>query len=303
MQQQPSLRTALPRIAVVGVGRLGALLGRAFDQAGYPVVACASRMSSRAEGLADELPWCRAYPTSSDAAALADWVFLTVPDDAITEVAASIEWQDRQLAVHCSGALPATAMRAATEASARVAGFHPLQSFADSATGLPNLPGSWIGIEADEATWPSLADLARAVGATPLRLIPETRAIYHLSSVIVSNFTVGLMSLATDLWGEIGIDRESAAAALLPLLAGTVRNIAGLGPTSALTGPAARGDAGTLARHLEALHGRDAEQDVYRSLTRLLIAVARRQGRLDPEQISALYGALGDTCPRMENPP
>ena len=41
--------------------------------------------------------------------------------------------------------------------------------------------------------------------------------------------------------------------ALLPLVRATVDNVDALGPADALTGPVARGDADTVARHLDAL--------------------------------------------------
>jgi predicted short-subunit dehydrogenase-like oxidoreductase (DUF2520 family) len=219
-------------------------------------------------------------------------VFLTVPDDAIATVDAEIAWTPHHVAVHCSGAQTAATMVTAIDAGARVAGFHPLQTFADSEIGLTNLPGSAVGIEADEGTWPSLAQLATAVGATPLRIRGEQRATYHLGSVVVSNFTVGLMGMASMLWQGIGIDEQTAVRALLPLLQGTARNLEALGVEKALTGPVVRGDAGTVARHLDALDGRTEQRAVYIAMSHVLVDLAEQGGRLTAEQGGALRQLL-----------
>src|SRR3972149_831232 len=72
----------------------------------------------------------------------------------------------------------------------------------------------------------------------------EDKALYHASAVLVSNFSVTLMKLATDLWLRFGWERPAALRALLPLLRGTVSNIAALGLPAALPGPGARGAGG-----------------------------------------------------------
>jgi predicted short-subunit dehydrogenase-like oxidoreductase (DUF2520 family) len=74
-------------------------------------------------------------------------------------------------------------------------------------------------------------------------------------------------------------------AALLPLVRASVDNVAALGPDDALTGPVARGDADTVARHLATLPGE--ERDAYRAL-------AREALRLTGRDDAALRDLLGD---------
>lgn len=240
------------------------------------------------------IPGCVAAPSSDAAAHAADIVFLTVPDDAIATVQGGIDWKSGQLAIHCSGALPAAIFERALGSGARAAGFHPLQTFADSATGLANLPRSTIGIEADDETWPFLAELARDLSATPVRISPENRAVYHAASAILSNGTVGLMAVAAQLWAGLGIERPEAVRALLPLLQGTVRNIEALGIPLALTGPVLRGDVGTVQRHVAALADVPEEQAVYRTVSHRLIELALERGTIDDDQAQALRSILND---------
>ena len=65
--------------------------------------------------------------------------------------------------------------------------------------------------------------------------------------------------------------------AFLPLVRATVDNVGELGPADALTGPVARGDARTVARHLDELSGDD--RDAYRAFARLARLLS---GRDDP---------------------
>jgi predicted short-subunit dehydrogenase-like oxidoreductase (DUF2520 family) len=276
------------QVAIIGAGKVGSVLALALNEAGYPVVACASRSLPSAERLARRIEGCEAYATSAEAAAQADVVVLTVPDDALANVAQGIAWKPRHLAIHCSGALPAAAIAAAMDAGARVAGFHPIQTFADTVSGLANLPGSAVGVEAGDDVWPWLAGLARDLGTTALRISSEHRALYHAACVLTSNGTVGLLAVAANLWQALGVNRTDAVQALLPLLAGTVRNLETLGIPDALTGPAVRGDVGTIDRHLAALAQDPLALEIYRALGRALIELTRERGTISDAQLDAL---------------
>jgi predicted short-subunit dehydrogenase-like oxidoreductase (DUF2520 family) len=64
---------------------------------------------------------------------------------------------------------------------------------------------------------------------------------------------------------------------------------------AALTGPIARGDAATVARHLAALASDPALNEiaaVYRLLGRRALALARAQGRADAAALAAIAALL-----------
>lgn len=277
-----------PKVAVIGAGRLGTVLAISLHRADYQVVACASRSASSANRLAARIPGCTAMASPNAAATTAGLVFLTVPDDSIVAVDAEIKWQSEQIAIHCSGARPAGSLANALAAGAVTASFHPIQSFAEMELGLANLPGSAIGIETADSAWPLLSQLARDLGATPLRLTPENRGRYHAGAVLVSNGTVGLVAIAAELWRALGIERGDAVRALLPLLAGTVRNLEGLGLPGALTGAISRGNPATILTHLRALADAPRELAVYRDLSDWLIDLAQESGTINVDQAAAL---------------
>ena len=199
-------------------------------------------------------------------------------DDAIAPLSASLPWSG-QLALHASGATELDALASAV----RRAGFHPLQLFADP---LPTpevahaaFAGIHIGIEAGDE-FDALAQLAVDLSAKPLRLRAGQRARYHAAANMAASGLFAPLQRAAELWsGALDLPGDQAWVALQPLAAGALRAAGERGLAAALSGPLARGDAGVLARHLEALKG-DAAEPLYRELMRSLLPLA--QARLAP---------------------
>lgn len=283
------------RIGFVGAGIVGQTLARGLAEKGYPVAAVASRSHASAVALAGRLPGCRAVNTAQAVAEEADLVFLTVPDDAIGTVAASVPWRSGMAAVHCSGAMSLDVLSAAAAKAAWVGTFHPLQTFADADEALRSLPGSTFAIEGDGPLVSTLEEMAWALGGRPIRLPPGSKALYHASAVLACNYLVTLVQRATELWGAFGVAQEEALSALLPLLRGTVANLDRVGLPGALTGPIARGDVGTVQRHLEALAGTAPDlADLYRQLGMHTIPIAMAKGSLatgPAQQLQRLFSA------------
>jgi predicted short-subunit dehydrogenase-like oxidoreductase (DUF2520 family) len=103
-----------------------------------------------------------------------------------------------------------------------------------------------------------------------------------------------LLDLAASLWTEWGATPEDGLRALLPLVRGTIENMDALGIPGALTGPIARGDAGTVKRHLEALQALAPHvMPVYKELGLRAVSVALAKGTIGSEQARRLQEALG----------
>src|SRR5581483_8058493 len=102
--------------------------------------------------------------------------------------------------------------------------------------------------------------------------------LYHAAAVVASNYLVTLLHLAAGLWDVLGVDEQTAIGALLPLVRGAVENVAAHGPGPALTGPIARGDAATVAKHLAAIAAaRPDSLPAYRALARATLALAQAE--------------------------
>lgn len=300
---------ALPlrRIAFIGAGRIATTLAQAFSAQGEAVVAVAGRDPAGATGatgttgatsatsamrLCAHLPGARALAPQA-AVDAADLVFLTVPDDRIAEVAASLRWRAGQAVVHCSGATEVAALDAAAAAGALTGGFHPLQSFADPQGALALLADCAVAIEGPPVLSRRLHALAQALRMRPLALPPGARARYHGAASYAASFLLSMLDEAVAIWRSFGIAEEDALAALLPLSRGVLENAKAKGLPGALAGPISRGDAGVLHKHLDALAALGPQHEAfYRELSRRQLDLARRSGRLDAEALERMQAAI-----------
>ncbi|MFG6468546.1 DUF2520 domain-containing protein [Roseateles sp. BYS87W] len=262
--------------AVIGFGRLARALVPALQATGAVV-----RVGRRAPA-AGEL-------TPTQAAAGADWVWLTVPDDHLAAVAQALPWQPGQLALHCSGATPLAALAPAP----RVAGFHPLRLLVGDA----NLSGAHVGIEAAPADREALVALAQQLGLVPLALPwpmdAAARAAYHAAANVAASGVLAVLAQAQALWTSAGLPADAALPALLPLTRGALDTAAARGLPGALSGPVARGDVGVLQRHLAAAAaGLPAGDALVRELALQQLRLAEQAGRLSAVQVTALRDCL-----------
>jgi predicted short-subunit dehydrogenase-like oxidoreductase (DUF2520 family) len=286
--------TESPRIAFIGAGRVAAALARGFARGGHRVVAAASRRASSARGIAAAVEGCRVGESPQAAADDADLVFLTVPDDAIAAVAAAVEWRAGQSVVHCSGATELAALAPAAARGAQTGGFHPLQNFADPETALAGLAGCAVAIEADEPLAAALRQLAAAVRARPIELPHGARALYHCAGSFAAPFVVAALHEAVKIWRGFGMTEHEALAALVPLSRGVLDAVERDGTVRALAGPIARGDVGTVVRHLDALATLDGDTAAfYRALAARVVPIAVEKGTLDAAKAAVLARLLG----------
>lgn len=281
------------RIAFIGTGRVAHTLALALHRAGWEIAALSNRNLAPAKRLAAQLPGCIAYADAQGVADTADLTFITVPDDAIAEVAQALRWRRGAAVVHCSGATELSALRSAAGQGAAIGAFHPLQGFSDPEIALRNLAGCAAAIEAAEPLYTQLSEIAAAIGMRPIALPAGARALYHLSGSYAASFIAVLLHEAASIWEDFGISRNEALAALLPLAQGSFAAISAQGPLAALTGPLSRGDAGTLKRHLEALRDKQPQRlALYAQLAERSLEMARQRG-LSADAVAALETLLG----------
>jgi len=191
-----------------------------------------------------------------------DLVVLCVPDRGIAEVVAELPlgpWL-----AHVSGATPLSALAP----HMRRFSVHPLLSIT-KARGPEQLDGGWAAVTA-ESTDARAAGfwLAETLGLRPFGLADERRAAYHAAAAIASNYLVTLRKVAGSLAESAGVPSET----LDPLM----RSVIDSG--FELTGPIARGDWGTVDRHLDAIREQRPElEELYLALARVTAVLAGRE--------------------------
>jgi predicted short-subunit dehydrogenase-like oxidoreductase (DUF2520 family) len=268
--------------ALVGPGRAGTAVSLALAARGLQPVAVAGR----APGATSTVVAARALGTEAVATASAghraDLVVLAPPDAAIAavavEVAPSVE--PGALVIHLSGAATLAVLEglAAARPDVERGSLHPLQSLPGGALGRDRLPGSWCAVDGP----PRVERLALTLGLRPFRAggTDTDRARYHAAACVASNHLVALLGQVERLAADAGVPFD----AFLPLVRATLDNVDELGPARALTGPVARGDRGTIARHLDALD--EDEVDAYLALAREAARLAGVEPAV-PERVPA----------------
>lgn len=281
-------------LGIIGVGKVGGSLGRLAHRAGYRITAVYSRDGAKASAFAASVG---ARVVGSPVAVLAwcDIALLTVPDDAIAPVVEGMlealrkEAQPGIAVVHTSGSRDLEMFNYLNIFGVNYGSFHP--AFPFTGADIDSLAGAACAIETDDRPekpilygW--LEALARAIGGIPLRIPSGSKALYHASLVIASNYTVVLYALAERLLGQMGADRQMAKAALVPLMRASLDNIAAQGIPAALSGPLVRGDAGTVAANLAALTNDPEIQALYKALALAALPLVAARG-VDTEALRA----------------
>jgi len=282
-----------PVIGIVGAGAVGTALGVALHRAGWPIHAVASRDSGRRERFRGLVPGARGFADAQPLVEEVELIVLAVPDDAIRSVAGDLHMYGGQAMIHTSGLLGAEALAAAMAAGTQVGSFHPLVAFADLERAVAALHGATVAIEGDDQLLDLLARMAEAIGATPVRLAPGAKPAYHAAAVLAAGGFDGLLDAIAELGRVAGLDEAGSLAIYGSLIEQTLANARDLGIDAALTGPATRGDRGTLVAHTAAIdRAAPAVAALYRDLAEREISIAERRGALTPEAAETLRSAL-----------
>ena len=270
-----------PALNLVGAGHVGRVLGRLFFEQGVfaPQDVLTRSLASARQAVAFIGAGTGAQSLAGMRPARA-WL-LAVGDDQIApvcaELARSHDLRDAVL-FHCSGAKASTELQAAADAGARVAGVHPIRSFADPDQVARGFKGTFCGIEGDAAALALLGPAFEAIGARLVRIDPAAKTVYHAAAVFASNYLVTVLDASLRAYQAAGVPEDVARELARPLAEETLANVFRLGPAAALSGPVARGDFATVARQQAALAQWDAPTGrLYEALVAPTADLARRK--------------------------
>ncbi|HEY0816352.1 MAG TPA: DUF2520 domain-containing protein [Pseudonocardia sp.] len=293
-------RPARLAVGVVSAGRVGSVVGAAWAAAGHHVIATSgvSRASvRRAEALLPDVPLL-----APDAvAAQADLVLLAVPDDVLAGLvrglAAAGSFRAGQIVVHTSGAHGVAVLAPAVEHGVLPLALHPVMTFTGRVEDVARLHGASVGVTAtpdDEAAWNVGEALVVEMGADPVRVEESVRPLYHAALAHGANHLVTLVRDCVDVLAAAGV--QPAERLVAPLLSAALDNALRHGDR-ALTGPVARGDAGTVRTHLRVLTEADADiAAAYRAMALRTVQRATAAGLLPEHAAKDVLAALEESA-------
>ncbi|MGC4114380.1 MAG: DUF2520 domain-containing protein [Myxococcales bacterium] len=254
------------RVLILGRGRVGGALARAWRRAGLRVRVAPGRSATvSSQGF--------------------EVIVLAVPDGAVAGVAsrlaASLEVH-RPLVAHCAGSLDLGPLEPLRRLGCPVGSLHPLQAVPSPAVRL----SACAGIDASSAgARRLLRSLASQAGLSPLSLDGADRALYHAAAALASNGLAGLLSRTEGLLRRCGASPRMARRAALGLMSSALGR--------PLTGPIARGDARTVRAHVSALARLAPEDlDLYVALARAQIFLAQQQTGPTRGELAQVRAAL-----------
>lgn len=282
-------------VGIVGAGRVGSALGRALGLAGHKIVAAAGVSDATRERVRERLPGVPVLPVPEVVEA-ADLVLFTVPDDVLAPLVEGIVTSGiavrGKLIAHTSGAHGVAVLDPATRGGALPLALHPVMTFTGRPDDVDRLAGITFGVTAPEPLRPVAEALVVEMGCEPIWIPEERRVIYHAALAGGANHLVTLVVESMDLLRRAGVEDPSRM--LGPLLGAALDNALRLG-LRGLTGPVARGDAGTIAGHVAELGNVSPEaRGAYIVLARLTADRALAAGLLKPDVAERLLDVLAE---------
>jgi len=316
----------LQSVSIVGPGKVGLAFARALHSRGYPLVALVFRQQYKAQEFSqDGRDSYRSRGFSFPKTALlsfdnlselpkSDLIFITTPDDVIEQTAKRLAALGRPLVnvqddgfpgavLHTSGALSSEALAPLAGRQCQVGSIHPLVSISNPFPDADLFRGAYFSVEGDTMAVTYAEMIIKSLSAHIIHIKTDRKALYHVAAVMASPHLVALFDLAVELLVYSGVKSDDARKILLPLVQSTINNLQPHDQSgyprslsSALTGTFARGDVGTVERHLKALSTGTPKPprealEVYRLLGLRSLQLAKSRG-LEPKKIREITKLL-----------
>jgi len=275
---------------------------------GETITGYASRSYGSASAAA-ELTQSEAFQDPLDLIRISDLIFLTVVDDQIEALAATLaekltdshsqegsEVLHHPVFAHMSGAHSVLALEPLAAAGFETATLHPLLSVSEVERARNAFGTALFSTESTSGS--GFGGWLETIGISFVRIEAANKALYHTGAVFASNFVVTVLDAAIRLFELAGFSEEEARRGLMPLVYGSVENVARSGTEKALTGPVARGDVATVEKHLEALKDLKLKgalpdmEALYKALSSATLSLAMRHKLTKAPEAAAELVAL-----------
>jgi predicted short-subunit dehydrogenase-like oxidoreductase (DUF2520 family) len=290
----------LKKFAIIGTGMVGTAIGFLLKKAGYQIVSICDKSPA---ALKRALPYFggKVFLNPRDIVQNADCILITTPDDTISCVCKEIAHSPSltgKLVFHMSGAGGLDLLETAKGAGASVASIHPLQSFSSIDQAIKNIPGSCFGVTADKKSLSMAKSIVHNLEGIPIIISTCQKPLYHAAACFASNYLVSLMNVVESIYKSIGIKEKDAKKAYLPLVYGSLKNIEKSGSILSLTGPIARGDFGTVKKHVTEINKNLPQfSSLYSSLGLITVQLAQQKGTLNTGQVKIINALLKGVKP------
>jgi predicted short-subunit dehydrogenase-like oxidoreductase (DUF2520 family) len=248
-----ALQTYKMKVVIIGSGNVATVLGGKIAAAGHTILQVVARREEAAARLA--AAWgCGFAMDWAEIDKGAEGYLVALSDTALPEFGKRVRLSGR-LVLHTAGAVPGKLLRAVSD---HCGVLYPLQSLRREIRPFPEFP---LLIDAeDPADLPVIEAFARTLARQVQRADDALRLKLHVAAVVINNFGNFLYTLAADFCRQEGLEFKL----LLPLIRETAGRLEEYAPADVQTGPAIRGDAGTMDKHLEIITNYKDLSELYR---------------------------------------
>ena len=254
------------KISLIGSGNVATVLGRLLKQKNFIVNEVVSRDKTHALYLAKELD-AIAIDDIKALSKNSDVYIIAVNDDAIEAVSNQLNTSEK-IVVHTCGSASINLLR---NASKNFGVLYPLQSLRKEIPYLSAIP--FLIDASNNYSKNVIITLAEAISDSIKEANDEQRMQYHLSAIVVSNFTNHLFALAEEYCKKNKIEFFL----LLPLIEEVMNRLRNFKPADMQTGPAIRGDISTMQKHLSLLKDFPQLKNIYEVMSESIAEVKRER--------------------------
>lgn len=285
------------RIGFMGAGRAAKAFGLYLADKNQEVTGYYSRTSQSALDAA-ALTQTKAFGTLTQLLETSDCIGILTGDDQLETAAAQLAealqqplaQREVKLFFHMSGSRTSEVLYPLKNLGHHCISLHPLQTLNDPILARTLLKQCYFTVEGPSST---LADQLIAVIDGPvMRINPEQKVLYHAAACMASNYLYTLAKEAQRVMVSAGFEPEAGLKALLPLMQGSLESLSYQMPEDALTGPIARGDAKTVAAHLDALKSEAELYQYYKQMGLATLQLASSKKLNNASEIQILGGLL-----------
>lgn len=220
-----SARAGRLGVGIISAGRVGPVLGVALAGAGHAIVgvsAISDESRDRAEAMLPGVPVLD-IPVIVERSEL---VILAVPQSELPQLvaglAASGTWQPGQLVMHTAPLYGIGVLQPALAAGVIPLAIHPAMEFTGSSMDVSRLTETSFAVTAPAPVLPIAQALVVEMGGEPVVVDEKDRAAYAEAVSIASEFSRSIVTQATGILAEIGVDNPGGF--LSSLVRSTVDN-------------------------------------------------------------------------------
>ncbi len=289
------------KIGIIGAGKVGLSLALLCARKGHSVCVATRRVKAVGSALATRDAHLEVSDDLPRVARESTILILAVSDTHIRDTCTELtpHLSAGSVVTHLAGALDSSVLEGAREVGACIASTHPLNTFPTLDTAISLLSndahGTAVFCEGDAPALAILRPLFESLGFRYYAIASHSKVLYHAACVMACNYFTTVIDASGEIAAQAGLDAETFKQALMPILNATLHNMQQVGTLDALSGPIVRGDAPTVAAHINALRSTPVEPDftdLYAELARHAVRMADKTGAIKATQIAAITAAL-----------